>query len=135
MDSTTKTSPVFGATNPATPINPRAVRYASVIELVPHMEAKYRELHGAVWIEVVAAIKKANITDYYIHRAELGGKSYLFSSFTYTGLDFTADMKSIAEDPTTRDKWWPLCMECQQRLPGTPHGEQWLGLEQLMHIP
>jgi L-rhamnose mutarotase len=127
-------SPVYGPTNPERPVDPRRVRYASVIELVPSNEQKYRELHGSVWAEVVAAIKKANITEYYIHRAELGGKAYLFSSFTYTGEDFAADMKIIAEDPTTRDKWWPLCMECQTRLPGTPDGEQWLGLEQLMHI-
>jgi L-rhamnose mutarotase len=126
---------VHGPTNPAGPLNPRAVRYASVIELIPSMEAKYRELHGSVWPEVVAAIKKANITDYYIHRAELGGKVYLFSSFTYCGSDFASDMKTISDDPTTRDKWWPLCMACQQRLPGTPEGEQWLGLEQLMCIP
>ena len=126
---------VFGPTNPPTPLNPRAVRYASVIGLVPEMEAKYRELHGSVWPEVVAAIKKAHIVDYFIHRVELAGKPYLFSSFTYTGSDFAADMKSIADDPTTRDKWWPLCMACQERLPGTPAGEQWLALEQLMCIP
>ena len=126
---------VFGPTNPATAINPRAVRYSSVIGLVPEMEAKYRELHGAVWDEVVTAIKRANICDYFIHRAELGGKAYLFSSFTYVGTDFAADMKSIGEDPTTRDKWWPLCTPCQEVLPGTPAGEQWLSLEQLMCIP
>ena len=126
---------VYGPTNPAAPLNPRAVRYSSVIGLKGDMEQKYRELHGAVWAEVVAAIKKANIHDYYIHRAELGGKAYLFSSFTYTGSDFAADMKSIGEDPTTREKWWPLCEACQERLPGTPEGEQWLGLEQVMNIP
>lgn len=126
---------VYGPTNPKEPVNPRAVRYSSVIGLIPEMESKYRELHGAVWPEVVAAIKRANISDYYIHRAELGGKAYLFSSFTYTGSDFAGDMKLIASDPTTRDKWWPLCTPCQERLPGTPEGEQWLGLEQLMCIP
>jgi L-rhamnose mutarotase len=126
---------VYGPTNPAQPANPRSVRYSSVIGLIPEMESKYRELHGSVWPEVVAAIKRANITDYYIHRAELNGKAYLFSSFTYTGSDFKGDMEKIASDPTTRDKWWPLCTPCQERLPGTPEGEQWLGLEQLMCIP
>ena len=125
----------YGPTNPRAPLNPRAVRYSSVVELVPEMERKYRELHAAVWPEVVVAIKKANITDYFIHRAELNGHSYLFSSFTYVGEDFAADMKKISEDETTRDKWWPITNACQQRLPGTPEGEQWMPLEQLMHIP
>ena len=126
---------VHGPTNPSAPLNPRAVRYSSVVELVPETEASYREYHSAVWPEVVAAIKKANITDYYIHRVELGGKVYLFSAFTYTGSDFAADMKTISEDATTRDKWWPIMNAFQRRIPGTPEGEQWLPLEQLMHIP
>ncbi len=64
-----KTAAVHGPTNLET--SPAgAACYASVIELKPEMEAKYRELHAAVWPEVLAAIKKANITDYRICRAE-----------------------------------------------------------------
>ena len=37
---------VYGPTNPPAPLNPRAVRYASVIGLVPEKEAQYRELLG-----------------------------------------------------------------------------------------
>jgi L-rhamnose mutarotase len=109
--------------------------YASVIELIPEKEQLYRDLHADVWPEVKQAIRKANIRDYRIYRAELQGKIYLFSTFTYVGHDFSADMASIAEDETTRDRWWPLTDACQRRIPGTPEGEQWLALEQLMRLP
>jgi L-rhamnose mutarotase len=109
--------------------------YGSVIELIPEKEQQYRDLHTAVWPEVVAAIRQANIRDYRIYRAELQGKIYLFSTFTYVGRDFAADMASIAADETTRERWWPLTDACQRRIPGTAAGEQWMGLEQLMHLP
>lgn len=109
--------------------------YASVIELLPEKEPLYRELHADVWPEVQAAIRKANIRDYRIYRAELQGKIYLFSTFAYVGSNFEADMASIAEDETTRDRWWPITDACQRRIPGTPEGEQWLALEALMQLP
>jgi L-rhamnose mutarotase len=108
--------------------------YSSVIELIPEKEQQYRELHADVWPEVVAAIRKANIRDYRIYRTELQGKIYLFSTFAYVGNDFEADMASIAEDETTRERWWPITDACQRRIPGTPDGEQWLALEELMHL-
>jgi L-rhamnose mutarotase len=40
----------------------------------------------------------------------------------------------MAQDPTIRDKWWPLTDACQTRLPGTPKNQQWLSMEQVMHI-
>ena len=60
---------------------------------------------------------------------------YLISTFKYVGKDFEGDMASIAEDETTRDKWWPITDACQQRIPGTPEGAQWMGMEQVMHLP
>jgi L-rhamnose mutarotase len=99
------------------------------------MHKKYRELHADVWPEVEAAIRKAHISNYRIHVAELAGRFYLISSFDYTGTDHEADFGSFAQDPTTRDKWWPLTDACQIRLPGTPAGSQWRDLEQIMYLP
>ena len=129
--------PVYGPTNPdpkQTPQEP-PVRYGSVIELIPEKEKLYRELHAEVWPEVVAAIKQANIQNYNIFVATLGGKKYLFSYFEYTGTNAQKDFATIASDPTTRDRWWPLTDACQQRLPETPDGEQWLPIERVMFIP
>ncbi|MBK8979896.1 MAG: L-rhamnose mutarotase [Planctomycetes bacterium] len=127
--------PVHGPTNPAAP-TPDGPRYhASVVELLPEREPQYRALHADVWPEVLARIRASNIRDYRIYRVELGGRIYLFSTFAYVGQDFDQDMAAMAADPTTRDRWWPITDACQRRIPGTPDGQQWLPLEQVMHIP
>ena len=105
-----------------------------MVELKPEKERLYRELHAEVWPGVVQAIKKANISNYSIFAASIGGRRYLLSYFEYTGSDPEKDFASIAADPTTRDEWWPLTDACQQVIDGTPDGEQWLPMEQLMHI-
>jgi len=126
--------PSFGPTNPESPTD-GIVRYASVIELLPEKEQLYRDLHADVWPEVVAAIKAASIQNYSIHVATIAGKRYLFSYFEYVGDDPEGDFGSIAADPVTKDKWWPLTDACQHVLEGTPESNQWLPMEQLMFIP
>ena len=131
------TTPVYGPTNPteqqkvANPVK----CYAEAIELRPEMEEEYRRLHANVWPEVVAAIKKANIRNFKIFLTEIEGKKYLIKFFEYTGDHAQKDFASIAEDPTTRAKWWPLTDVCQKRLAGTPEGEQWKPIEMIMHLP
>jgi L-rhamnose mutarotase len=134
--ATAHVSPMYGPTNPTpTQAAQASVKYyGSMIELRPGMEEKYRKLHADVWPEVKAAITKAHIRNYNIFVAELDGKRYLFSFFEYTGTDSKVDFAGMAKDPTTRDKWWPVTNVCQIRLPGTPKGQQWLPLEQVMHI-
>ena len=128
--------PVYGTTNPdeITKQNEPVKRYAMVIELNPEKEKLYRKLHADVWPGVVVAIQKANIRNFSIFVAELDEKKYLFSYLEYTGNNPEEDFASIAEDPLTRDKWWPLTDACQIRLPGTPEGEQWKNIEMVMHI-
>ncbi|MFV2068601.1 MAG: L-rhamnose mutarotase [Pirellulales bacterium] len=129
-------TPVYGTTNPAPGQIAKAnvKTYASIVELRPEKEQAYRKLHADVWPEVVATIKKANIRNYNIYVVEIGGRKYLFSHLEYVGDDPAKDFAQIANDPTTRDKWWPATAPCQKRLPGTADGEQWLGMEMLMHI-
>ena len=131
-----RVNPVYGPTNP-TPdeaAKAKVKRYGSVVELLPEKEKQYRELHAAVWPDVVKAIKKAHIQNYNIYMAEINGKKYLFSYLEYAGNDAAKDFASIGLDKTTKEKWWPITDACQKRLPGTPEGEQWLGMEMLMHI-
>jgi L-rhamnose mutarotase len=127
---------IYGPTNPDPKDQPaKAVkRFASVIELRVDQEQTYRELHADVWAEVLAAIGNAKIQNYNIFLAQIGGKKYLFSYLEYTGDDAAKDFGSIAEDATTRDKWWPITDACQKPLPGTPDGQQWMPIEQLMQI-
>lgn len=131
--STVSPSPVYGPTN-RRGADGSVRRYASAVELRPEKERLYRELHAQVWPGVVEAIKDANICNYSIFIATIDGKRYLFSYFEYTGSDPKADFGSIASDPTTRDEWWPLTDACQRIIDGTPEGQQWLPMEQVMHI-
>lgn len=130
-------APQYGPTNPspAEQVEQRIRRYASLVELLPEKEELYRELHADVWPDVVAAVKRANIQNYSIHLLQLGSKKYLFRYFEYVGDDPERDFASITEDPTTRDKWWPITDACQLRIDGTPEGEQWLPAEMVMHLP
>ncbi|HTJ78551.1 MAG TPA: L-rhamnose mutarotase [Rariglobus sp.] len=132
------TAPIYGSTNPApdTPAGKTALRtYAMMIELNLEKETLYRELHADVWPEVHAAIKRAHIANYHIYVTELAGRKYLVAHLDYTGDDPAKDFGSIANDTTTRDKWWPLTASCQHILAGTPEGQVWKPLERVMFIP
>jgi len=136
LRTTFSVKPVYGNTNPSPEQirKDKVRRYGSVIELLPEKEQLYRELHANVWSDVINATKKAKIRNYNIYVTEIGNKKYLFSYLEYTGTDPEKDFNSIALDPTTKNKWWPITDGCQKVLPGTPEGEQWLPMEMLMHI-
>jgi L-rhamnose mutarotase len=130
-------TPHYGPTNPS-PAELAASgtrRYLRLVELKPEKEETYRQMHAGVWPEVVAALKQAKIHNYSIYIAELGGKKYLVAYFEYAGDDPAHDFAIVANDPTTRDKWWPITDDCQLRIPGTPEGEQWLPAEMVMYLP
>jgi L-rhamnose mutarotase len=105
-----------------------------MIELRPEKEAEYRQLHAEVWPEVKAAIRRSHIRNFNIYVTTLRGHRYLVSHFDYTGSNPQKDFAAMAQDRTTREKWWPLTDACQQVLEGTPKGQQWLPLEQVMHL-
>lgn len=128
---------IYGTTNPTAEqkADAEVKRFASVVELLPEKEQSYRQLHAEVWPEVIAVVKKANIQNYNIFITELSGKKYLFSYLEYAGDNIEKDFAQLGEDPTIRDKWWPITDVCQKPLPDAPKGEQWKPIEMLMHIP
>lgn len=128
--------PVHGSSNPTPAIAAKAPvkYYGSIVGLRPEKEKEYRELQANVWPEVCAAIRKAHIRNYNIYVTQIGKKRFLVSFFEYTGTDPDRDFASIAKDPTTKKKWWPLTDACQIRLPGTAGGQQWRGMEKVMHL-
>lgn len=133
--SLNSSTPAYGPSNPA-PVPAAKVRtYCSMVELRPEKEAEYRQLHADVWPEVKAAIHRANIRKFNIYVATVQGRRYLVSHFEYIGTNPSKDFASIAQDSTTRDKWWPVTDACQRVIEGTPKGEQWLPMEQVMHLP
>lgn len=108
-------------------------RYGMVLGVKAEKIAEYKRLHAAVWPDVLRKISACNIRNYSIYLRRLpDGKHYLFSYFEYTGTDFAADMAAMAADPTTQ-RWWDLCMPCQEPLPDRAGGEWWAGMEEVFH--
>jgi L-rhamnose mutarotase len=109
-------------------------RYGMIIGLRPEKLEEYKTLHAAVWPDVLAMIRRCHIRNYSIYLRQLDdGRHYLFSYFEYTGADFAADMAAMAADPTTQ-KWWAVCMPCQQPLDSRSPGEWWAGMEEVFHL-
>ncbi len=108
-------------------------RFGSVIGVKEEKLGKYKELHVAVWPEVLDMIKQCNIENYSIYLRKLpDGNHYLFSYFEYTGDDFEGDMAKMAADPMTQ-KWWDVCKPCQEPLANSPEGQWWADMEEVFH--
>jgi len=108
-------------------------RYASVIGVKEEKLDYYKKLHAEPWPEVLEQLEKANIHNYSIYLKKMDdGKYYLFSYFEYTGKDFGADMKVIAEDDMVK-KWWKETDPCQFPLNNRKEGEFWAGMEEVFH--
>lgn len=103
-------------------------RYGMVIGVRPEKIEEYKRLHAAVWPEVLKKITECNIRNYSIYLKD----NQLFSYFEYHGTDFKADMAKMAADPTTQ-KWWSVCMPCQEPLKTRRDGEWWADMEEVFH--
>jgi len=109
-------------------------RYGSIIGVRDEKIAEYRKLHAAVWPGVLQMIKQCHLQNYSIYLRKLpDGRHYLFSYFEYAGENFAADMAKMAADPTTQ-KWWAVCMPCQQPLDDRAAGEWWADMEEVFHL-
>ena len=108
-------------------------RYGAVIGVRKSKIVEYRKLHAAVWPGVLKMIKACNIRNYSIYLRKMpDGKNYLFSYFEYTGRNFKKDCAKMAADPTTQ-KWWAVCMPCQEPLKDRAKGEWWADMEEVFH--
>ena len=127
-----KVEPVYGPTNPGAEetANKSIQRFGSVIGLRPEKEQYYRQLHADVWPEVQQELRRSHVQNFSIYVTELAGQRYLFSYFEYTGDDYDADMRKVAEDPATR-RWWQETDPCQIQLPDRREGDNWSVMEML----
>ena len=103
-------------------------RYGSVIKVKPEKLEEYKQLHAAVWPDVLKMIAACNIRNYSIYLKD----GFLFSYFEYVGTDFAADMAKMAADPVTQE-WWKLTDPCQEPLPTRKAGEWWASMEEVFH--
>lgn len=109
--------------------DPIMKRIVQVIKVKPEFLEKYKVLHANPWPEVNEMIKKCNIQNYSIYYRN----GYLFSYFEYTGDDYEADMKKMADDPMTQ-KWWKETDPCQEPVEDAKDGEWWADLEEVYHL-
>ncbi|KAK3748744.1 hypothetical protein QZH41_015686 [Actinostola sp. cb2023] len=113
-------------------------RCGSVIKLKPETYERYKELHAAVWPQVLKRIYDSNIRNYTIYYDK--NNQVLFSHFEYIGDNFDADMAAIAADPVTIE-WWKVCEPCQESFDwvgpppseGGKGGNWWAPCEEMFH--
>ncbi|MGW0823492.1 L-rhamnose mutarotase [Streptomyces sp. NPDC002845] len=105
------------------------LRIASVILLRPDKAEEYLRLHRAVPPPVLAALRRAHITNYSIFLRD----GTLFAYYEYTGEDYASDMAAVAADPDTQ-QWWTLTDPCQLPLPSAAEGERWTDAEEIFHL-
>ncbi|KAK4112611.1 rhamnose mutarotase [Canariomyces notabilis] len=113
-------------------------RLAQIVKLKPEFVGKYKEVHAAVWPEVLKQIKECNIVDYSIfHDPETG---ILFASFKYIGNDYAGDMERMRQNPKVRE-WWKMTDGMQESLvPGAKDSESgepswWKPMEEVFYNP
>lgn len=107
-------------------------RMGLCIGLKPDVIARYKELHAAVWPEVLAAISAANIRNYSIFLRE--PENLLFAYWEYAGEDFERDMELMKRNPLMQE-WWKICDPMQQPLETRAAGEWWASMEPVFYTP
>lgn len=109
-------------------------RFGQVIKIHPEKISEYRELHDNAWPEGLQNFLNCNLQNYTIFLRKLDdGNYYLFAYGEYTGDDYEADMKKLADMPLTQE-WWDLCKPCQEPLATRLDNEWWSDMEEIFHI-
>ena len=91
----------------------------------------YVKLHADTWPAVLKRNTDCNIQNYSIFLKTLpDGQHYLFSYLEYTGQDFEADMKRMADDKEVQ-RWWDECKPCLESVEDLPPGEVWSPMQQV----
>lgn len=103
-------------------------RHGAVIRLRPEKTEEYLTLHASVWPEIQQKMFECNIRNYTIFYRD----GWLFNYYEYIGDDHAADMERIAADPLTQ-KWWELCMPCQEPVADRAAGEWWAAMSEAYH--
>lgn len=104
-------------------------RFGQVIRLIPEKADEYIKYHASVWPGVLKMIKECNISNYSIFFKD----NWLFAYFEYTGNDFEADMRKMAQDEVTI-KWWDVVKPLMDPLETRQPCEFWANMEEIFHL-
>jgi L-rhamnose mutarotase len=105
-----------------------ATRIGQVIRVRPEVVEEYERIHAAVWPGVLAAIRRANIRDYSIHRYG----EFLFATYRHEGDDLAGDLAAMAADPVVKE-WWTHTDAMQEPVPERLPGEWWHTIPEVFH--
>ncbi len=109
-------------------------RYGAVIGVKPEKLEYYKQLHANPWPAVNESLKQSNVRNYSIYLTQFDdGNWYLFSYLEYTGNDFDADMKKIAENSEVQ-RWWKETDPCQLGLKNRKEGTWWKDMDEVYHL-
>ena len=115
--------------------HPTPQRFGWVTGLKPEKAARYEQLHAHPWPAVNKMIKECHVQNFSIHECEINGQLYLFAYLEYTGKDFDADMKRMADDPETQ-RWWTETDPCQSPLPDAAAKKKiWSDTKEIYFLP
>ena len=103
-------------------------RYGQIIGVKPEHIESYEQLHARVWPEVLVMIESCHMHNYTIFRHG----TLLFAYFEYSGDDFSADMRRMAQDPKTQE-WWSYTDLMQEPVADRPNGEWWATMHEIFH--
>ncbi|KAI1392234.1 rhamnose mutarotase [Hypoxylon trugodes] len=112
-------------------------RIAQIVKLKPEFVDKYKEVHDAVWPEVLQQIKDCNIRDYSIYHDPT--TAILFATFKYVGYDYAGDMERMRKNPKVRE-WWAMTDGFQESIvPGAQNSESgnpawWKVLDEVFYL-
>jgi L-rhamnose mutarotase len=106
-------------------------RMGTCIRLRPEALEQYKALHAAVWPEVLAAIRLANMQNYSIFLKE--PEFLMFAYWEYVGSDLQADMDTMARNPAMQ-AWWAICDPLQEPFETRAQGEWWATMERVFFL-
>ena len=104
-------------------------RHAQIVRLRPEKADEYLDLHERVWPRIEQRLREAHIRNYTIFRHG----DLLIAYFEYIGIDFDADMESMAADPVVQE-WWTHTDPCQESIEGAEGGRLWADAAQIWRL-
>jgi L-rhamnose mutarotase len=108
----------------------RVRRFGQLIGLRPERLFEYKRYHAAVWPEILAALRKAEIRNYSIFHFD----GRLFAYFEYHGppAEYEERMRKVARAPRMRE-WWDIMDPMQVPVEGRNPGGWWADMEEVFH--
>ena len=113
------------------PRNPDVDPIEKARRTLEYQTASYGSLHGWAAAETTAVVENAESLVCMSQRVQEQCERIGLAFFD-TGSDFAADMAKMAADSITQ-KWWDVCMPCQDPLPNKAEGEWWADMEEVFH--